>query len=453
MTETRVRGRGMLPVDELVNLDAGLVDRRIFSDPAVYEQELESVFARSWLLLAHDSMIPNAGDYITVAMGEDPVIVIRDQGRRVRAFLNSCRHRGNKICLVPAGNTQTFTCTYHGWSYAADGKLIGVPFYQEAYFGELDREQLGLLEVPRVEAFGGFYFGCWEPNAPALREYLGELAWYLDKFLLLIEAMGGAEIVTTRYVVNGNWKIASENVAGDHYHTPTTHASTFKLGIGGSYTLLEGVQAPGGPFEIALRPGHGVGGVYTGAAPYEYDLAQAERFGPDAVAFVKERYRLLLERLGDTPAKPYLASHGNIFPNVGVNGGRSALRAFGVCVLNPRGPLETDIWQWAVMPAAAPAAVKEAAWSHYSHGGSFPSGFFAQDDAENFERVTESTRSVIARRAPFHYGMGLKKQGAWPGQETWDVQGLPGVVGPRFSEHNQRNFYAYWAHLMRGAEA
>jgi hypothetical protein len=223
--------------------------------------------------------------------------------------------------------------------------------------------------------------------------------------------------------------------------------------MGGSYTLLEGVQAVGGPFEIALRPGHGVGGVYTGEAPYEFDLAQAEKFGPDAIAFVKERYRLLLKRLQGTPSKPYLASHGNIFPNVGVNGGRSALRAFGVGLLNPRGPLQTDVWQWAVMPAAAPEAVKEAAWSHYSHGGSFPSGFFAQDDAENFERVTQSTRSVIGRRTPFHYGMGLGKEGAWPGQDDWDTRGLPGVVGPRFSEHNQRNFYAYWSRLMSGAGA
>ena len=76
-----------------------------------------------------------------------------------------------------------------------------------------------------------------------------------------------------------------------------------------------------------------------------------------------------------------------------------------------------------------------------------------RDCGENFERVTQSTLSRIARRAPFHYAMGLGKENHWPGQETWDTRGLPGQVGPRFSEHNQRNFYAYWAHLMRGGRA
>src|SRR5690242_13417117 len=110
MSDIRVHTPSMAPVGDLVNLQTGLVDRRIFSDPDIYEQELESLFARCRLLLAHHSMLPRIGDYTTISMGEDPVIVIRDANGRIRAFLNSCRHRGNRVCLTPSGNTQTFTC-------------------------------------------------------------------------------------------------------------------------------------------------------------------------------------------------------------------------------------------------------------------------------------------------------------------------------------------------------
>src|SRR5262245_22706657 len=96
-------------VEHLADTERGLVGRAVFSDETIYRQELERIFARCWLFLGDESLIPNPGDFITSFMGEDSVIVVRDPHGRVRAFLNTCRHRGNRVCLFDRGNTNTFT--------------------------------------------------------------------------------------------------------------------------------------------------------------------------------------------------------------------------------------------------------------------------------------------------------------------------------------------------------
>ena len=116
-----------IDVAGLVDTRAGLISRRIFIEPEIYERELERIFARCWLFLCHESQIPRPGDFLTTYMGEDPVLVMRDSDGRVGAFLNICRHRGNRLCRADAGNAATFTCAYHGWTYRDDGQLVGVP--------------------------------------------------------------------------------------------------------------------------------------------------------------------------------------------------------------------------------------------------------------------------------------------------------------------------------------
>src|SRR5215831_16363136 len=102
--------------NELVDRERRTVSPRVFTDPEVYRAEQERDFGQTWFYVAHESMIPQPGDFVTNYMGEEPVIICRDNEGKVRVFVNSCRHRGMRVCRVDAGNTRTFQCPYHGWT-------------------------------------------------------------------------------------------------------------------------------------------------------------------------------------------------------------------------------------------------------------------------------------------------------------------------------------------------
>ena len=101
----------------MVDAARGLVDRKMFSDEEIYQLELERIFARAWNFMAHESQIPNAGDFFLTWIGEDRVIVVRDKEGQPQVLLNTCRHRGNAVCRAEEGHATSFMCTYHGWTY------------------------------------------------------------------------------------------------------------------------------------------------------------------------------------------------------------------------------------------------------------------------------------------------------------------------------------------------
>ena len=96
----------MVEIKSLIDPEGGLIDRRIFADREIYQLERERIFARCWLYLGHECEIPNPGDFVTAYMGEEPVILWRDLNRQVHAYLNVCRHRGNRVCRADRGNNE-----------------------------------------------------------------------------------------------------------------------------------------------------------------------------------------------------------------------------------------------------------------------------------------------------------------------------------------------------------
>src|SRR5437899_3394115 len=150
----------------LVDLAAGQISREIFVNDEIYQEELERVFTRAWLFVGHESQIPNPGDFFVSSMGEESVILCRDRAAKVHLFLNSCRHRGMKVCRYDEGNTAVLTCPYHGWSYSTDGRLVGVPYFREAYHSTLDRSAWGPVEEAKPSPTRGPGGAPWAPQAP-----------------------------------------------------------------------------------------------------------------------------------------------------------------------------------------------------------------------------------------------------------------------------------------------
>ena len=224
-----------LPIDQMIDLKRGTISREIFVSPEFHREELDKLFTRAWLFVGHESLIPKPGDFFVSRMGEELVILCRDAQGAVHVFLNSCRHRGMKVCRYEQGNTSLFVCPYHSWSYTTDGKLQGVPLYRALYEGTLNRDEWSLIEVPKLALYKGTVWASWDPAAPDLLDYLGGAVDHLDQVLDCRDGRpGGSEVIGVhKWIFPSNWKFAAENFLGDTYHNPS-HRSVDMIGIGPS---------------------------------------------------------------------------------------------------------------------------------------------------------------------------------------------------------------------------
>ena len=421
--------------DDLLDLDNGTISGAIFTDEEIYQEELAQVFARSWLFLAHDTMIPKAGDFLQQYMGEDPVVVVRQKDGSIAAFLNQCTHRGMRICRADKGNAKAFMCSFHGWGYDLSGNLTHVPHEDVAYpVGTLDKSQWGARRVPRITNYKGFIFGTWDLEAPEFVDYLGEMAWYFDGYIDRYE--GGMEAIAVhKWVIPANWKFNAEQPASDMYHAEVSHASAMQVmsrnvqqKMGDNEFNREGLYevSPGQQFTSPLGHGSGWFDRRIGSLSLNPEIADWENSRRDET----------LERLGERRALS-VRGHGNIFPNF------MFLMNNTFRVTHPRGPGEMEIWAWTSVPKAAPDEVKEQYRINVLRTFS-PGGMFEQDDAENWLEIQRILRGHVARKGRLNYRMQL-------GATARDVDDLPGLTTPHcYSDAGARGLYRHWARLLSG---
>jgi phenylpropionate dioxygenase-like ring-hydroxylating dioxygenase large terminal subunit len=422
------------PTSHLVDLQRGVVSREIFVNETIYQQEQEQVFARTWLFVGHESQIPKPGDYFTSCMGEESVILTRDNREHVHVFLNTCRHRGMKVCRYDEGNTAVFTCPYHGWSFATDGRLVGVPSHKEAYREQLDKSQWGLIEVAQLANYKGTIWATWDKSAPPFLEYLGDMQYYLDDLLDWRDGReGGSELLggVQKWSIPCNWKFAAENFAGDAYHN-ISHRSVDLVGIGPSGQLRR-------DDEIIVTQRVCISLPERGHAALSYLQAESTPYiatfqnTPIIAEYFEHVFEERQRRLGK---RALLHGRvGTVFPNISF----LALQPRSIAVWHPRSALKTEAWRFYLVDKDAPSEVKDIL-RHYYMRYSGPAGLTEQDDMENWNYASAASKGVIARRYPYNYQMGM-------GFEHLHEM-LPGVVSEGITEQNQRGFYKRWAEFM-----
>jgi phenylpropionate dioxygenase-like ring-hydroxylating dioxygenase large terminal subunit len=239
LTNVPKKSFGDVPIAELVQ--PGRVHRRIYTDAAIYDLEQEAIWRRSWLLVGHISELKKPGDFLTRAMGRQPIILCRDKDDILHVFLNSCRHRGAKLCREKLGNAPRLNCIYHAWSFDFTGKLRSVP-EPEGYGPEFRLEDFSLFEA-RVDTYQGLVFATLDPNPMPLPEFLGNSKEYLDMALSSdMEVFGSQE-----YQFDGNWKFHMENTLdglhGSYLHLLFARSGMLTAGhsidLGNGHGLLE----------------------------------------------------------------------------------------------------------------------------------------------------------------------------------------------------------------------
>jgi phenylpropionate dioxygenase-like ring-hydroxylating dioxygenase large terminal subunit len=411
-----------------VNPAQGKIPAAIFSDPEVYRLEMDRTFSRCWLFVAHASEVPAPGDYVTRYMGEQPVIAVRGEDRRVRVLLNVCRHRGMRVCRADLGNASHFRCPYHGFTYKNTGDLIGVPFHKDIYDDALDRDALGLIPA-RTESYADLIFATWDHRGPSLENYLGPMRWYLD----LLARRAEMEVVgpPQRHEMDANWKLPAENFASDAYHTFSTHASISEIGLTPSAKWAKG------GYHISAGNGHAcMIGAPTAQFIFPKELMDVyqRNLAPDQFEIQKQMAHMV----------------GTVFPNLSFL--ISAITLKGQLISHtelfhwqPKGPDRIELNLFFLVEKEAPAEWKERsrqAWL-LTFG---TAGVLSQDDAENWTDITRNSRGPVVRGLAFNYEMGLAEKA------LRDFPGPGRAFEGKYNEANARAFYGRWLELLRSGE-
>lgn len=344
----------------------------------IREQEMSKVFERSWLYLGHESELAEPGAYRRRNIAGRSIMFVRGADDEIRAFHNTCPHRGAIICRHDQGTAKAFQCFYHAWTFDTAGKLVGIPG-RDAYDGGcFDQAERSLKPVARLEHYRGFYFLSFRPSIEPLHDYLAGAREFID--VLIDQSPSGRLQVASgshRYSMRANWKLLCENSI-DGYHALPTHQTYFEYvtqagGLGTSDNKLSGRG-------YSLGNGHSVIEFWS---PWGRPVARwVPQMGEAARGEIEAIRRDLHERHGEERADRIAEWNRNmlIYPNLVINDIMSVtIRTFY--------PISADFMEinaWAVAPVEETGPrLKMRLHNFLEFLG--PGGFATPDDVEALE--------------------------------------------------------------------
>jgi phenylpropionate dioxygenase-like ring-hydroxylating dioxygenase large terminal subunit len=420
---------------DLVRADQ--VHRDLYLSPAIFELERQRLFRRVWLFVGHDSQIPSAGDFVTCDLAGEPVLMLRREDASIALLHNRCAHKGVPLASSPSGRiARVLRCPYHGWTYATDGHLIGMPLregYDGTTFAQSDAAR-GLTHWGEVAVHRGFVFARAESDGKSFAESMGELLLAID--LIADRSPSGRLRIAGgvfRTEFRANWKVYLENI-NDSVHPVTTHASA----------TLSARTVWGSPPADAVPP-LAIRQLLPFGSGYQFFERMGARIlpGGHSVLGTQQSLHTSYTALGDY-GEALRAAHGEAraaqvlafspqnvvcYPTMAIKGAPQVMR-----VLRPLAHDRTVVEAWAFQPEGAPDALLESALL-YNRQVFSPLSLVAHDDLHLFERIQHSLAAGPNAWVSLH-----REARGEPSVGARDVGGV--------DEALLRNQYAAWAKLM-----
>lgn len=397
----------MQSLKDLVEPDR--VHRTVYTDQDIFDREISQIFERVWVYCGHESQVKNRGDYHTVQIGRQPMIMVRGANGGINVLYNRCPHRGVQLCGAISGNTgSAFVCSYHAWSFHLDGTIRGIPLphgYDNTRMTSANPD-CSMKSAARVATYRGFVFASLVNDGPSLEVFLGDAKIAFDD-MCDRSPVGEVEVVPVchRVIQHSNWKFFMENQL-DALHPSVTHQST---GVAAS-RVEQAIKAAGeepslyyhylstfaSSFDqwdsvqtVNFPRGHGILKGYMGLRPSD----------PDTQEYVASMY----QAYGPEQAEQYLGRsihHVLVYPYLSVQSPLQQLRC-----LRPLAPNRTlsEIWHFK-LKGVSPAIYRRSLW--YFNLVNSPATMINADDLENWSKAQRGLASEGGEWVSFHRNYG-----------------------------------------------
>ncbi|HUY20035.1 MAG TPA: Rieske 2Fe-2S domain-containing protein [Candidatus Binataceae bacterium] len=412
----------------------------VYTDPAIFELEMERIFGRAWVFLGHESQLPEPGDFLTTTIGNQPVVLTRDREGALHALYNRCSHRGNKVAALPGGNVAFLRCPYHGWTFRHDGALLSVPLrrgYDQARLRAASAE-LSMQRLPCIDSFSGFVFGKLASGGPGLKEFLGGTVSSLTDMVNRSPA-GRIELAGRpfRLLMRANWKLFLENLM-DAMHARVVHESTVEaartrlaeddqsLARSFAAEIISAVERNGSSYETWEKIGST---VYPRGHSFIGGFFNPANFPPSYVTALEKSH-------GRQRAAEILSVNRHntiIYPSVTTQAAYQQMR-----VIRPLAVDRTVVEAYQFRLLGAPAENSSRALT-FANVQNSPSAMVMADDVEIYNRVQEG----LAAKRPEWIDLGRNLDD--------DVRSDGTTTGLGTSELPIRNQFRAWLDYMSSA--